>query len=119
MNHPSIQWIEDARVRKDLPDLQVGAQVKVNYRIREGERERIQAFIGVVIRKHNTPKHLNATFTVRKYSQGFGVERIFPLHTPLIESIEVVRLGRVRRAKLYYLRKLRGRKARLREVRRA
>jgi len=116
MIQPDIQWVEAEGLRSDLPDVPVGAQVKVNYRIREGEKERIQAFIGVVIRKHGTPKHINATVTVRKVSQGFGVERIFPLHSPLIESIEVIRKGRVRRAKLYYLRALRGKKARIREA---
>jgi large subunit ribosomal protein L19 len=92
----------------------VGAQVRVNYRIREGEKERIQAFEGTVIRHHDGNKSMTSTFTVRKMSQGFGVERIFPLHSPLVESIKVNRQGRVRRGKLYFLRELAGKKARLR-----
>lgn len=118
MKQPLIQWIGDTHKRSDLEFPNVGAQVRVNYRIREGEKERIQAFEGVVIGRHESPKQMQATFTVRKISQGFGVERIFPFHTPLIESIVVVRQGRVRRAKLYYLRDLRGKKARLRETKR-
>lgn len=116
MKQPLIQWVNDTQRRTNLDMPTVGAQVRVNYRIREGEKERIQAFEGVVIRQHETKESLHATFTVRKVSQGFGVERIFPLHTPLIESIKVLRQGRVRRAKLYFLRNLRGKKARLREV---
>ena len=115
MNSPLMQWVESQQLRSDLPNPPIGAQVKVNYRIREGEKERVQAFEGVVIRRHAGPRSLQATITVRKSSQGYGVERIFPFHTPLIESIEVLRLGRVRRAKLYYLRAREGKKARLRE----
>ena len=115
MNKPIMQWIEDTQLRDDLPPIPVGAEVRVNYRIREGEKERIQAFQGVVIAKHGGVKSATSTFTVRKVSQGFGVERTFPLHSPSIESVKVVRLGRVRRAKLYYLRALQGKKARIRE----
>jgi len=115
MTKPIIQWIEDAQLRSDIPAIPVGAEVRVNYRIREGEKERIQAFQGVVIGKHGGPKNLSSTFTVRKVSQGFGVERTFPLHSPSIESVTVVRQGRVRRAKLYYLRQRAGKKARIRE----
>ena len=115
MKQPLVQWIEDTHKRSDIEFPPVGAQVRVNYRIREGEKERVQAFEGLVIRRHDSQLHMGATFTVRKISQGFGVERIFPFQSPLIESIKVLRLGRVRRAKLYYLRKLRGKKARLRE----
>jgi large subunit ribosomal protein L19 len=115
MKQPLIHKVEEQYRRTDLPFPPVGAQVRVNYRIKEGEKERIQAFEGVVIRRHHTPASLTATFTVRKSSQGYGVERIFPFHTPLIESIKVLREGRVRRAKLYYLRQREGRKARLRE----
>ena len=115
MKQPLIQWIGDNYRRTDLELPPVGAQVRVNYRIKEGEKERVQGFEGVVIRRHETPKNLQATFTVRKVSQGHGVERIFPFHSPLIESIKVLRVGRVRRAKLYYLRGLQGKKARLRE----
>ena len=114
MSQELIEFVEAEHLQKKLPPLPIGALVKVNYRIREGEKERIQAFTGVVIRKHRGPNHLKATFT-RKVSQGYGVERIFPLHSPRIESITVVRRGKVRRAKLYYLRQLSGKKARLAE----
>ena len=117
MRQPLIDWIMDNQRRRDLDFPPVDAQVRVNYRIREGEKERVQAFEGVVIRRHDGPARLNATVTVRKVSQGHGVERIFPFHTPLIESIKVLRRGKVRRAKLYYLRKRVGRAARLRELR--
>lgn len=119
MTKPIISWIEESRLRGDLPVVPVGALVKVNYRIREGEKERIQAFQGVVIKKHGGAKSLTSTFTVRKVSQGHGVERTFPLHSPSIESVSVLREGRVRRAKLYYLRKLSGKKARIREKKNA
>ncbi len=119
MIKPIIQWVEESQLRTDLPPLPIGAEVRVNYRIREGEKERIQAFQGVVISKHGGPKSLTSTFTVRKVTQGYGVERTFPLHSPSIESVKVVREGRVRRAKLYYLRNLRGKKARIREKSRA
>lgn len=119
MTKPIIQWIEESQLRTDIPHLPVGAEVRVNYRIREGEKERIQVFQGVVIAKHGGPKSATSSFTVRKVTQGFGVERTFPLHSPSIESVTVVREGRVRRAKLYYLRALRGKKARIREKVRA
>ncbi len=119
MKQPLIQFVEEGSRRDDLAFPPVGAQVRVNYRIREGEKERVQAFEGVVIRRHSGPDHMNATFTVRKVSQGYGVERIFPFHSPLIESIQVLRQGRVRRAKLYYLRGREGKKARLREKKNA
>ena len=110
-----IQQIEKEQMRLDHPDFGPGDNVKVHVKIREGEKERIQVFQGVVIskRKGNT----NATFTVRKVSYGVGVERIFPLHSPAIDQIEVVTRGRVRRAKIYYLRKLRGKAARSKERR--
>ena len=114
MTHPLVQMVEQAQLRKDHINIPVGAQVRVNYRIREGEKERVQAFEGVVIRKHGGDKSPNATFTVRKVTQGFGVERIFPLHSPRIEGVKVMREGKVRRAKLYYLRALSGKKARIR-----
>ena len=116
MKQPLIDWVESTRLRTDLPPLPIGAVVRVNWRIVEGEKERIQAFEGVVIRKHRGTKTLSATFTVRKVTQGYGVERIFPLHSPRIEKLEVKRRGKVRRAKLYYLRALSGKKARLSEV---
>ena len=98
----------------NIPDFGPGDTVRVNFRIREGERERIQAFQGVVIRRQNG-KGPAANFTVRRISAGIGIERIFPIGSPLIESLEVTRRGSVRRAKLYYLRGLQGRAARIKE----
>ena len=109
---PEIQAIESAQQR-DLPDFRPGDQVEVHYRIREGEKERIQVFKGVVIRRKGGSTR--ETFTVRKISYGVGVERIFPVHSPKIEKLVVVSRGHVRRAKLYYLRERRGKKARLRQ----
>lgn len=100
----------------ERPDIRPGDTVRVYVKIREGEKERIQVFEGVVIRQHRGG--VRATFTVRKVSFGQGVERIFPVHSPIIDKIDIVRSARVRRAKLYYLRKLRGKAARLRERRR-
>ncbi len=110
-----IEQIEKEQMRLDHPDFGPGDNVKVHVKIKEGEKERIQVFQGVVIskRKGNT----NATFTVRKVSYGVGVERIFPLHSPALDKIEVITRGRVRRAKIYYLRKLRGKAARIKERR--
>ena len=110
-----IDTIEREHMRMDLPDFKPGDTVRVNVKIKEGEKERIQAFQGVVISKRNGTT--NATFTVRKVSYGVGVERVFPLHSPSINNIEVITHGRVRRAKIYYLRKLRGKAARIRERR--
>ena len=107
----SMETIEKEQMRMDLPDYAVGDTVKVHFKIVEGEKERIQVFEGVVIRKRKGG--VGATFTVRKVSYGIGVERIFPLHSPRIERIEIVNRGRVRRARLYYLRKLRGKAARI------
>jgi len=98
----------------NIPDFGPGDSVKVNFRIREGERERIQVFQGVVIRRQNGTGNA-ANFTVRRISGGIGIERIFPIHSPLVESLEVTRRGSVRRAKLYYLRGLQGRAARIKE----
>ena len=98
-----------------IPRFTAGDTVRVNFRIREGERERIQAFQGVVIRL-NHGKGPAANFTVRRISGGIGIERIFPMHSPLIESLEITRYGSVRRAKLYYLRGLQGRAARIKEL---
>ena len=111
----TIKQIEKEMMRLDLPALAPGDTVKVHVKIKEGEKERLQVFQGVVIsqRKGTT----NATFTVRKVSYGIGVERIFPLHSPIIDRIEVITHGRVRRAKIYYLRKLRGKAARIKERR--
>src|SRR5436190_7466487 len=111
--NPTVQAVETRQLRSDLPSFQSGDTVRVHVRIREGDKERIQAFEGIVIaRKHSGVRE---TITVRKTSFGVGVERIFPLHATVIDRIDVVRRGRVRRAKLYYLRKLRGKAARIRE----
>jgi large subunit ribosomal protein L19 len=112
-----VQQLQQEQMRADLPDFAPGDTLRVNVRVREGEKERIQVFEGVCIgRKHGG---VTETFTVRKVSGGIGVERIFPLHSPSIESLQLVRRGRVRRAKLYYLRELRGKAARIREKRRS
>jgi len=107
--------LEMEQMRGDIPDFKPGDTVKVHARIKEGEKERIQVFQGVVIRKRKG--NTGATFTVRKVSYGIGVERIFPLHSPNIDKVEVVSRGSVRRSRLYYLRNLRGRAARIKEKR--
>jgi large subunit ribosomal protein L19 len=107
--------VERPRLRDDLPDFRPGDTVRVHVRVAEAGRERIQVFQGVVIRRQGGG--LRETFTVRKVSFGVGVERTFPLHSPTIARIEVVTRGRVRRAKLYYLRERRGKRARIRERR--
>lgn len=108
-----MKAVTEEQVRTDLPEFAPGDTLRVNVRVREGEKERIQVFEGVCIARKNGG--VSETFTVRKISNGVGVERIFPLHSPTVESIKVVRRGVVRRAKLYYLRKLRGKAARIRE----
>ena len=110
-----IEMLEKEQMRADLPSFKAGDTVKVHVKIKEGEKERIQVFEGTVIRKRKG--NSRASFTVRKISYGVGVERIFPLHSPLIDKIEVVQRGRVRRARLYYLRKRRGKAARIKELR--
>jgi len=110
-----IQQLEKEQMRLDHPDFGPGDTVKVHVKIKEGEKERVQIFQGVVISKRRG--NTNATFTVRKVSYGVGVERIFPLHSPTLDRIEVVTKGRVRRAKIYYLRKLKGKAARIKERR--
>jgi large subunit ribosomal protein L19 len=107
--------IDAASMRDDIPAFRAGDTIKVHVRVIEGTRSRIQVFQGVVIRRHGGG--IGETFTVRKISFGVGVERTFPLHTPVIEKIEVVTRGDVRRAKLYYLRGLRGKAAKIREKR--
>jgi large subunit ribosomal protein L19 len=108
-----LESIENRQMRNDIPDFQPGDTVRVHVRIKEGDKERIQIFEGIVIaRKHSG---IRETITVRKTSFGVGVERIFPLHASVLHRIDVVRRGRVRRAKLYYLRNLRGKAARIRE----
>jgi len=110
-----IEMLEKEQMRVDLPPFKAGDTVKVHSRIREGDKERVQVFEGVVIRKRKGTT--GATFTVRKVSYGVGVEKIFPFHSPMIDKINVVSRGKVRRARLYYLRKLRGKAARLKEKR--
>ena len=104
-----IDEIEKKQLRDDLPKFSPGDTVRVNIRVVEGNRERIQAFDGIVIKRQGSG--VKETFTVRKVSFGVGVERTFPVHSPKIDSIKVLKRGRVRRARLYYLRKLKGKKA--------
>ena len=108
-----IQEIDQQQLKQDFPDFSPGDTVVVQVRVKEGERERLQAFEGVVIAKRN--RGINSAFTVRKLSHGEGVERVFQSHSPLIESVKVKRKGDVRRAKLYYLRGLTGKAARIKE----
>ena len=105
--------IETQHIKKELPDFRPGDTVRVQVKVVEGERERLQAFQGTVIQRRGAG--MGATFTVRKISGGIGVERVFPLHSPNVGTIEIVRRGRVRRAKLFYLRKLKGKAARVQE----
>ncbi len=107
-----MELVEREQLRTDLPDFRVGDTVKVHVKIVEGDKERVQPFEGVVIRRR--AGGIRSTFTVRKISYGIGVERIFPLHSPRIEHIDVVTRGKVRRAKLFYLRGLKGKAARIR-----
>lgn len=111
MRNAAIQFVDSLNTRKNLVDFRAGDTVRVWWKVKEGEKERSQAFEGVVIRK--TGGAVDATFTVRKMSFGVGVERIFPLHSPRYESIEVLSRGDVRRGRLFYLRGLRGKAARL------
>ncbi len=114
MQNKIIQALESERMQgKKIPDLTSGDLVVVQVKVKEGERERIQAFEGVVIALRN--RGLNSAVTVRKISHGEGVERVFPIYSPMVDSIQIKRRGQVRRAKLYYLRKLEGRKARIKE----
>ncbi|MBR9981917.1 MAG: 50S ribosomal protein L19 [Desulfatitalea sp.] len=110
-----IKQLEREQMRMDVLDFLPGDTVRVHVKIKEGDKERIQVFQGVVISKRKGG--ISATFTVRKVSYGVGVERIFPYHSPIIDRVELVTRGRVRRAKIYYLRKLRGKAARIREKR--
>ena len=114
--NPLIAKITESQLRNDIPDFRAGDSVRVHARIVEGSRERIQIFEGVVIKRRGAG--ISETYTVRKISNGVGVERTFPLHTPRVAKIEVVRYGKVRRAKLYYLRALHGKAARIKEIRR-
>jgi large subunit ribosomal protein L19 len=110
-----IENLEKEQMRLDTPDFKPGDTIRVHARIKEGDKERIQVFQGAVIRRRKGKT--GATFTVRKVSYGIGVERIFPLHSPTIDKIEIVTRGKVRRGRLYYLRKLRGKAARIKEKR--
>jgi large subunit ribosomal protein L19 len=110
-----LDAVSAAELKSDIPDFHSGDTVVVHVKVLEGDKERIQAFEGVVINRRGSSS--NATFTVRKISNGVGVERIFPLHSPNIAKIERIKEGRVRRAKLYYLRELRGKAARIEEKR--
>jgi large subunit ribosomal protein L19 len=111
----TLDSVDSGSLRGDLPDFRPGDTLKVHVRVVEGNKSRIQVFQGVVIRRQGDG--VRSTFTVRKVSYGVGVERTFPLHTPVIDRVEVVTRGDVRRAKLYYLRDLRGKKARIKEKR--
>ncbi len=113
--HHLIQEITKEQLRTDLPAFRPGDTVRVHVKVTEGSRERIQVFEGVVIKRRGGG--ISETFTVRKISYGVGVERTFPVHSPKIDKLEVVRRGKVRRAKLYYLRNLRGKAARIKEIR--
>ena len=113
--HTAIAELEQTQVRDDVPEFRPGDTLRVHVRVKEGNRSRIQVFQGVVIRRQGGG--IRETFTVRKISYGVGVERTFPVHSPSIDKIETVTRGKVRRAKLYYLRELRGKAARIRERR--
>ncbi|AYW46381.1 50S ribosomal protein L19 [Tetragenococcus koreensis] len=113
---PLIQELTKEQLRTDIPDFRPGDTVRVHAKVVEGSRERIQIFEGVVIKRRGAG--ISETYTVRKVSNGVGVERTYPLHTPRVDKIEVIRHGRVRRAKLYYLRNLHGKAARIPEARR-
>ena len=108
-----IKVIEQEQMRSDIPDFRVGDTVKVNVKVAEGNRERLQAFEGIVIARKGGS--INESFTVRRVSYGTGVERVFPLHSPKLDSIQVLRQGRVRKAKLYYLRSRVGKAAKVRD----
>ena len=108
-----IKKIEDAQLKAEIPEFRVGDTVKVYAKIKEGNRERTQAFEGTVIKRQNGG--VRETFTVRKFSNGIGVEKSWPLHSPVVEKIEVIRHGKARRAKLYYLRDRVGKAAKVRE----
>ena len=111
----TLQEIENEYLRSDLPEFRAGDTLRVHVRVSEGDKQRIQVFQGVVIARRGTGT--GESFTVRKMSGGIGVERVFPIHSPVLDKIEVVLRGRVRRAKLYYLRGLRGKAARIEERR--
>jgi large subunit ribosomal protein L19 len=109
-----LRAVDSSQMRTDLPRFRAGDTIRVHVKIKEGEKFRIQVFEGVVIAQKNNG--ISSTFTVRKVSLGYGIERIFPLHSPIIEKLEIVKSGKVRRARLYYLRERRGKAARLKEA---
>ncbi|MBE0575361.1 MAG: 50S ribosomal protein L19 [Desulfuromonadales bacterium] len=111
----SVNYIGMENMRKDIPPFKGGDTLRVHVKITEGDKQRIQVFQGVCIKRHNNG--VGSSFTVRKVSNGMGVERVFPLHGPCVDKIEVMMVGKVRRAKLYYLRNLQGKAARIKEVR--
>ena len=111
-----IRSIEQAQLRTDMPEISIGDTVRVWVKVVEGSRERLQAFEGTVIAKRNGG--IRETFTVRRVSYGIGVERTFPIHSPRVDRVEVIRHGKVRRAKLYYLRSLQGKAAKIKEAKR-
>ncbi|MBI5280310.1 MAG: 50S ribosomal protein L19 [Candidatus Solibacter usitatus] len=113
MMSPYLSKVLNKNKRTDLPEIRIGDTIKVHVKIKEGEKERLQVFEGVLLARHNSG--MGETITVRKVSFGQGVERIFPLNAPVIDHIDVVRSAKVRRSKLYYLRALRGKAARLKE----
>ncbi len=109
-----IRSVDNSQIRTNFPSLRAGDTVRVHVKIKEGDKYRIQVFEGVVVARKRAG--ISSTFTVRKVSFGYGIERIFPLHSPIIDKLEVVKSGKVRRARLYYLRGRRGKAARLKEV---
>lgn len=115
MNLGLVQEIGKSQLRTDIPDFKAGCTVRVDVKIQEGDKSRIQAFEGIVIKRQGSG--IGETFTVRKISNGVGVERTFPVHSPVIDKITVLRKGKVRRAKLHYLRGLSGKAARIKEIR--
>lgn len=114
--HPTLRAVTEGQIRQDIPQFRAGDTLRVHVKVKEGQRERIQMFEGIVIQRRGG--NISETFTIRKISYGVGVERTFPIHSPRIDKIEVLRRGKVRRAKLFYLRNLRGKAARIKEVHR-
>ncbi|MGL5541342.1 MAG: 50S ribosomal protein L19 [Erysipelotrichaceae bacterium] len=115
MNMQLVDLVTKSQLKSDLPDIRPGSTVKVHVKIKEGDKSRIQIFEGLVIAKQGGG--INEVFTVRKISNGVGVERTFPMHSPIIDKIEVTRVGKVRRNKLYYMRGLSGKASRIKEIR--
>jgi large subunit ribosomal protein L19 len=114
MMHVTLHQVTEGQLRQDIPFFRAGDTLRVHVKVKEGQRERIQIFEGVVIQRRGGG--ISETFTVRKISYGVGVERTFPIHSPRVDKIEVIRRGKVRRAKLFYLRQLRGKAARIKEA---